>query len=80
MSGGLSRRRRGEARNPESGVYQQTVVGLEVRSPTSGARGSDASGESENVRNLIGLKSDKIHHFFSPPDGVQILRARRTEI
>ena len=42
-----------KARNPESGVYQPTVVGVEVRSPTSGAMGSDASGESENVRNLI---------------------------
>ena len=53
VSGGVSRRRRGKARNPESCVYQPTVVGLEVRSPTSGVMGSDASGESENVRNLI---------------------------
>ena len=37
----------------ESGVYQPTAVGLEVRSPTSGARGSSASRESEDVRNLI---------------------------
>jgi len=47
VSGGLSRRRRGEARNPESGVYQPAVVGLEVRNPASDARGSSASRESE---------------------------------